>query len=174
MTDDRSTPSETACPIISELTDQLRRAMPASEVEKLLAYDSQIAASKQTKNIELRRALACAHWALRLVGQPEHGHFGHLITEAREIVEESYQTIRAAGTAAASARYALPASARLMARAAWVDEAVRVAKAVAQQSGWQEVPWEDLLQELLAIRQNGDAAIGAAQNAAEPEKPSRA
>ena len=168
MPDGSANSSIAACPIISELVNQLRSAMPAGEAEKLLKYETQIAASRQTKNVELRRALACAHWAVRLVGQEEHGHFAHLITEAREVAEESYQTLRAAGTAAASARYAFPASARLMARAAWVDEAARVAKAVAQQSGWQAVPWEDLLQELLAIHQDGEPGTATDGDAGEP------
>ena len=131
--------------------------MPPEEVTRLDAYGPQITTSKRSKEVELRRALACAEWALRVVGRPGHGHLAHLVTEAREVVQESFETLRAAGVAAASARYVYPASARLMVRAAWVDEAVRVARAVAEQSGWQAVPWEELLQQLLEIGSNSHA-----------------
>ena len=33
----------------------------------------------------------------------------------------------------------------------WVEEATDVAKEAAQQSGWENVPWEELLQEVLEI-----------------------
>jgi len=33
----------------------------------------------------------------------------------------------------------------------WVDDALRIAKSVAEEKGWASVPWEDLLTGLLAI-----------------------
>jgi hypothetical protein len=33
----------------------------------------------------------------------------------------------------------------------WVDDAVTVAKAEAERSGWESVPWEELLNEMLAV-----------------------
>jgi hypothetical protein len=33
----------------------------------------------------------------------------------------------------------------------WVDDAVKVAQAAAETSGWREVPWVTLLEELIAI-----------------------
>jgi hypothetical protein len=33
----------------------------------------------------------------------------------------------------------------------WVDDAVAIAKAEADRSGWDAVPWEELLTEMLAV-----------------------
>ena len=39
---------------------------------------------------------------------------------------------------------------------AWVDDAVAVAQAAAQKAGWPSVPWERLLEELIAIEPSED------------------
>jgi hypothetical protein len=37
------------------------------------------------------------------------------------------------------------------ARPAWVDDVIKVMQAAAEKTGWASVPWERLLEELIAI-----------------------
>jgi hypothetical protein len=135
---------EQPSPMLAHLDDSLEEVLPEDEYAKLTSHDAEIA---QTTSLhDLHRCFRCAEWAVQLVARPEHSHLEYLIHELRAVVHEA----RAAHWAVKFGRYVSHAP-ELDVELTWVDDAVAVAKAAAEKSDWASVPWEDLLEELIAM-----------------------
>jgi hypothetical protein len=139
--------------VIEHFVKQLSADMPESEKVKLGAYEAAIAAT--TADGDLRRAWHCAGWAVQLAEEPGGSHLGHLVAELRAAHQLWEDTILGIGFGRMT-----PEGKQLDkdgigpvddVEIQWVDGAVAVANAQAEASGWDSVPWEDLLRELLAV-----------------------
>jgi hypothetical protein len=130
------------------LDDELEKILPEAEFEKLTTHDAAIAGT--TSRGDFHRCFRCAEWAVGLAGKPEHSHLDHLARQVRSVVHEIHDT-----GWAMEFGILRPGRTVTDVELAWVDDALQVAKAVAESSGWSAVPWEGLLEELIAIESSG-------------------
>ena len=139
-----SGPSE----MLRYLDDKLEDILPDTEYQKLTSHDAEIA--QTTSRGDFHRCFRCAEWALELSGKPEHSHVRHLLRDIEAVVHELHDT----GWAV---EFGIMTPGRTVTdvELSWVDDALQAAKAVADQSGWDSVPWEQLLEELIAIEPSG-------------------
>jgi len=143
--------SDSSSTMISTLIEGLREHVPASEQDKLAAYHGRAEQAGSDPTAEWHRAYRCAQWADQIVALPAHHHLGAEADKARQVVREITETI---GAEIRDLQY-LPrgraVSPRFQAELAWVLEAVHVAQRVAAEIGWENVPWERLLDDVLAV-----------------------
>jgi hypothetical protein len=135
---------KTPSAMLRYLDDSLEKVLPDDEYQKLTAHDAEMA--KTTSRGDFHRCLRCAEWAVELTAQPEHGHLHHLMTDLKAVVHEIHDTDW-------SVEFGIFTPGRTITdvELTWVDDAITVAQAVAEKSGWGAVPWERLLEELIAI-----------------------
>jgi hypothetical protein len=138
--------SQTKAPseMLRYLDDALEKVLPDDEYQKLTSHDSEIA--KTTSRGDFHRCFRCAEWAVELTAQPEHSHLHHVVIELKAIVHEIHDTDFAV-------EFGIMTPGRTVTdlELTWVDDAIKVAQAAAERSGWASVPWEHLLEELVAI-----------------------
>ncbi|HEX4433871.1 MAG TPA: hypothetical protein VH012_03515 [Acidimicrobiales bacterium] len=146
-------------PIIEGLMNGLREALPQEEQPKLAAYAERARATKPRG--DLHRAWHCLHWAIEVTEQPAHSHLTGVAVRLKETYKAWQDVVLGAefgsdvkiGTGNPSQeikgdqKIGPGEDIELL----WVGEAVSVAKSAAEKSGWDQVPWEGLLQELLEI-----------------------
>lgn len=130
-------------PILVHLDDALRNVLPDAEYAKLTRFDNAVATT--TSRGDFHRCLRCAHWAVELSEDPRRGATVHLAESVRQLVRELHEAARGIrfGSIVAGARPVTDMELN------WVDGAVRTAQAVAEQLGWDQVPWEALVAELV-------------------------
>jgi len=147
---DTTTPS----PIISYFVREIEPSLPQTEKERLARYSEEIA--KTTHHGDFRRAWHCAEWALHMAEGPSSSHLDHLVKDLKELRKLEKDSVFGAefGLHKDGGKFAPGEDAEIQ----WVDDAVAVAKAEAERSGWDAVPWEKLLGELLAIAPPEEAA----------------
>ena len=126
------------------IDDSLENVLPDDEYQKLTSHDAEMA--KTTSRGDFHRCFRCAEWAVELASQSEHSHLKHLVTELKVVVHEIRDTDWAVEFGIFT-----PGRTVTDVELTWVDDAVKVAQAAAQKSGWGSVPWERLLEELIAI-----------------------
>jgi hypothetical protein len=133
-------------PIISYYVREIARVLPDEEQGKLAAYSEQVATT--THHGDLRRAWHCAHWAVRLAQKPSNSHLGHLVKDVKESYKLWQDTVFGADFGIMLKDGVGPGQ---DVEIQWVDDALAVATAEAERSGWPAVPWEDLLKEMLSV-----------------------
>jgi hypothetical protein len=136
----KKTPSE----MLRYLDDALEKVLPDDQYQKLTSHDAAMA--ETTSRGDFHRCFRCAEWAVELADQPEQSHLQHLATELKRVVHELHDTDWAVEFGIFT-----PGRTITDVELTWVDDAVKVAQAAAQKSGWDAVPWERLLEELIAI-----------------------
>jgi hypothetical protein len=136
----KKTPSE----MLRYLDDSLEKVLPDDQYQKLTAHDEEMAAT--TSRGDFHRCFRCAEWAVDLAAEGEHSHLQHLMTKLKAVVHEIRDTDWAVEFGIFT-----PGRTITDVELTWVDDAITVAQAVAQKSGWDAVPWERLLEELIAI-----------------------
>lgn len=146
MPDEPVSPS----PILRYLDDALEQVLPEAEYAKLTRHDEEIAAT--TSSGDFHRCLHCARWALSLADEPGRGALAGKLQELKKMVEEIHETW--SGFRFGSIVPDSPVVTDVEVK--WVDEAVRTAAAVAADVGWDAVPWEQLLDELVAMEPKQD------------------
>jgi hypothetical protein len=137
--------------IISTAIGAFREHLPTSEISKLASYQAKADLAGADPAAEWHRAYACARWADQIVAIPEHSHLAAHAKEALEIVREVGVTLGAELRDFGYLPLGKAVSPRFQTELAWVYEAVHVAQKVAEKNGWDAVPWEPLLEEMLAI-----------------------
>jgi hypothetical protein len=137
--------------MISSLIKRLRKELPASERAKLAPYYNRAYDAGADSTAEWHRAFRCAQWAVQIVSQPAHHHLTADAEHALEVVREVRKTIGAELLDLEFLPLGGSVSPRFQAELTWVEEAARVAEKVAAKSGWEAVPWEQLLQDMLKI-----------------------
>lgn len=142
--DDPKSPS----PVLVHLDDSLDAVLPDGERMKLEAHDAEVA--RTTSHHDFRRCYRCAEWAVDLASKAEHSHLERLVKRLRAVLHEGHDTLWATKMGARVTHSPI-----LDVEIEWVDDAVAVAEQAAAKSGWSSVPWEQLLQELIAMEPSG-------------------
>ena len=135
--------------MLIHLDDALEQALPDSEVQKLNAHDAELA--RTTGHHDLHRCWRCAEWAVDLLSPPEHSEIRHLGHRLEQVLHEAHDSDWAMDFGLFVSRAPV-----LDVELTWVDDAVKAAQAVASKSGWDAVPWEALLVELIAMEPPSD------------------
>jgi hypothetical protein len=144
VSDTSQTSAKAPSEMLRYIDDALEKVLPEDEYQKLTSHDAEIA--KTTSRGDFHRCFRCAEWAVELAGQSAHSHLGHLVTELKAVVHEIHDTDWAVEFGIFT-----PGRTITDVELTWVDDAVKVAQAAAQKAGWSSVPWERLLEELIAI-----------------------
>jgi hypothetical protein len=121
--------------VLTYFRDHLEAVMPVADAAKLATYDPRIA---QTTTLgDFHRCVHCASWAHRLNHNSDDTHHRHLL-----------QNVASWTNCLGALR---PDKKVSQVELAWVDEAIDTARSVGTSSGWTDVPWEELLQDLIAL-----------------------
>ncbi|MFZ0251042.1 MAG: hypothetical protein WAL61_13930 [Acidimicrobiales bacterium] len=146
-------------PIITGLLNGLREVLPKDEEPKLATFEEQ-AASSEPKG-DLHRAWHCLHWAIEVSEQPKHSHLSGVGIRLKETYKAWQDVVLGAefghkvkagrGNPAQEIKGDQKIGPGEDIELLWVGEAVSVAKSAAEKSGWDAVPWEALVQDLLRI-----------------------
>ncbi|MDA8267419.1 MAG: hypothetical protein M0013_03475 [Actinomycetota bacterium] len=131
-------------PMLEYLDDALQAVLPDEEYAKLTQFDEAIA--RTTSRGDFHRCLHCAHWAVSLADHPQNAHTGHLVESLRTVVDEIRDTSYAVDFGLFT-----PGRTVTDVELAWVDRAMQTAEAVAASFGWDAVPWQNLVEELVAM-----------------------
>lgn len=132
-------------PIVSQFVRSLARVLPEEEQSRLSAFDSAVAGT--TSDGDLRRAWRCAEWALRLAGDPDESavdRLAHEIQGAYRLLKDSMYGF------AFGAAFHDGVGPGTDVQIQWVERAAAVAKETGGSLGWDAVPWQALLEELIA------------------------
>lgn len=146
-------------PIIRGLVNNLREILPEDQQKKLAGYVEQAEASGPKG--DYRRARYCLHWAIKTAESPKHSHLQGLATRLKETHKE-WQDIWLGTEFGSEVKVGKGQPAHQITgdqktgpgediELLWVEEATDVAKSAAEKSGWESVPWEDLLKGVLQI-----------------------
>jgi hypothetical protein len=147
-------------PVTKTLMRDLHAAMPEAERQKLEPYWVQ--ADTATPKGDFHRARRCLHWAIAVAEMPEHSHLAHVSTHIKETYKAWQDSVFGAefGTRVelgegpeghdikGDQKIGPGEDIELL----WVGEAVSAAKAAAEKSGWDKVPWEQLVKDVLSIK----------------------
>lgn len=135
-------------PIISYYVREIGSILPAAEKEKLATYAPAVA--KTTHHGDLKRARQSAEWAVQMAERSSDSRLNHFLKhleELRKLEKDSvfgaeFGVMRVSGTGIGPGEDI---------EIQWVDDAVAIAKTEGQRAGWNSVPWEDLLKEMLGV-----------------------
>lgn len=137
-------------PILAYLDDALERVLPEAEYSRLTGHDQAVAAT--TSAGDFHRCLHCARWAVTLADRSGHGGAAGIAAGLKKVVEELHDTW--SGVRFGSIVRDSPVVTDVEVR--WVDQALQTASAVAEDQGWEAVPWEQLVEELVALEPESD------------------
>ena len=135
-------------PIIRYYVREIGSILPAAEKEKLATYAPAVA--KTTHHGDLKRARQSAEWAVQMAERSSDSRLNHFVKhleELRKLEKDSvfgaeFGVMRVSGTGIGPGEDI---------EIQWVDDAVAIAKTEGQRAGWNSVPWEDLLKEMLGV-----------------------
>jgi hypothetical protein len=146
-------------PIVRGLMNNLREILPEDERRKLDGYAQRAEAC--TPKGDFHRARRCLHWAVRVAESPQHAHLSGMAVRLKEThkawkdiwlgVEFGSEVEIGRGQAAQEVKGDQKIGPGEDVELLWVEEATDVAKSAAEESGWDNVPWEELLEEVLEI-----------------------
>lgn len=139
--------------------NNLREILPEDQRQKLDGYTQQAEAASPKG--DFHRARYCLHWAIKTAESPEHSHLHGVAIRLKE-THKAWQDIWLGtefGTDVKLGRgnpgQEIKGDEKIGpgedVELLWVEEATDVAKGAAEKSGWDAVPWEGLLQEVLKI-----------------------
>jgi hypothetical protein len=146
-------------PIVRGLMNNLRDVLPDDQRPTLEGYTEQAEASSPKG--DFKRARFCLHWAVKTAESPKHSHLSGVAIRLKE-THKAWQDIWLGTEFGSEVKTGIGQAPREVKgdqkigpgediELLWVEEATDVAKAVAEKSGWENVAWEDLLQEVLEI-----------------------
>lgn len=131
-------------PILRYLDDELEKVLPEDAYARLTARDAAVAATTSTH--DFHRCLHCARWAVSVAEHTGHGLAGPL-QELKTVVEALHDTWAGVRFGSIVPNSPVVTDVELE----WVDAALRTARQVAERSGWDAVPWEQLVDDLIAM-----------------------
>jgi hypothetical protein len=135
-------------PILAYLVEQLALYLPEASKKTLGVYDDAIA--RTTHHGDLHRAWQCAGWAVDLAersGQSHVGRMAHELKEVHKLWKDSW--FGAEFGILGKLGHGVGPGEDIEIQ--WVDDSVAIAKAVSETSGWDSVPWQELLTSLLDV-----------------------
>ncbi len=146
-------------PIVRGLMNNLREILPDDLRPTLDQYAEQ--ADAATPKGDFKRARRCLHWAVTTADSPQHSHLSGVAGRLKEThkawqdiwlgTEFGSQVELGHGQAAHEVKGDQKIGPGEDIELLWVEEATDVAKSAAEKSGWENVPWEALVQEVLTI-----------------------
>lgn len=125
---------------------QVQETFPSTQSGKLKGHEAAIA--RTTHHHDGHRARRCAEWAIALAGDRNLPH--HDWGRIKELHAVWRDMTWGAGYAAITEGIGRPAP-LMDIEIEWVEDAVHVARIVAEAEGWEHAPWEDLLVELIGM-----------------------
>jgi hypothetical protein len=146
-------------PIVKGLMNNLREILPSDQQSRLGGY-TQRAEAASPKG-DFHRARYCLHWAIKTAESADHPHLSGLAIRLKE-THEAWKDIwlgmefgSEVETGKGQASQEIKGDQKIGpgedVELLWVEEATDAAKEAAEQSGWDAVPWEELLQKVLEI-----------------------
>jgi hypothetical protein len=146
-------------PIVKGLMNNLGEILPEDQRETLDGYTKQAEATKSRGDFQ--RAKYCLRWAIEVAENPRHSHLSHMTVHIKER-HKAWQDIWLGAEFGSMVEVGRGEPAQEIKgdqkigpgediELLWVEEATDVAKAAAEKSGWDAVPWEELLQEVINI-----------------------
>lgn len=146
-------------PIVKGLMNNLREILPEEQQQKLDDYTVQ--AESTTPKGDLRRARYCLKWAIQMAERSEHSHLSKMAILLKE-KHKAYQDIWLGAEFGSQVEIGRGQASHVVKgdqkirpgeeiELLWVQEATDVAKGAAEKSGWDTVPWEQLLQHVIDI-----------------------
>ena len=146
-------------PIVKGLMNNLREILPEEERQKLEGYAQQEEAS--TPKGDYRRARYCLHWAIKTAESSSHSHLSGVSVRLKEThkawqdiwlgTEFGFEVEIGKGQASQQVKDDQKIGPGEDIELLWVEEATDVAKSAAEKSGWDNVPWSELVEEVLKI-----------------------
>jgi hypothetical protein len=162
--------------VAEHLVAALRARLPAAAGPELDAYEDRARTLDGDRHSELRRAYACARWAVDVAAAPTRSALAGVAVRAGEAVREIGKTVWAelgadienvvarlfpgktgaaylgmwVGVNDPEQAPGTGASPLVGPEMAWVLEAVEVAEKAAEVEGWDAVPWRRLLDDVLS------------------------
>jgi hypothetical protein len=140
--------------------NNLREILPEDQRRRLDRYTEEAAATSPKG--DFHRARHCLHWAVATAERPEHSHIAHVAIRLKE-THKAWQDVWLGtefgteieigrGQASQEVRGDQKIGPSEDIELLWVQEATDVAQSAAERSGWDSVPWEELLCEVLQIK----------------------
>lgn len=146
-------------PIVRGLMNNLREILPKDQRQKLEGYTERAEAS--TPKGDFHRARHCLHWAVKVAESSEHSHLSGIAIRLKEThkawqdvwlgIEFGSDVEIGKGNPSQEIKGDQKIGPGEDVELLWVEEATDVAKSAAEKSGWENVPWEELLEEVLKI-----------------------
>ncbi len=146
-------------PIVKGLMNNLREILPEDQRPTLEGYTQQAEAS--TPHGDFKRARYCLHWAVKTAESPQHSHLSGVATHLKETykawrdiwlgTEFGSEVEIGHGQTSHEVKGDQKIGPGEDIELLWVGEATDVAKSAAEKAGWENVPWENLLREVLEI-----------------------
>ena len=146
-------------PIVEGLMNGLREILPDDEQPKLAAYAARAGDAKPRG--DFHRAWHCLHWAIQVAEQPTHSHLSGVAVHLKETYKAWQDVVfgtefgsdvkMGTGNPSQEIKGDQKIGPGEDIELLWVGEAVSVAKGAAEKSGWDTVPWESLMDEVLEI-----------------------
>ncbi len=146
-------------PIVKTLMLDLQAAMPEAERQKLEPYWAR--ADAATPKGDFHRARHCLNWAIMVAEMPNHSHLSHVSIRLKETYKAWQDIVFGTEFGSRVEMGEGPEGHDIRGRQKigpgediellWVGEAVSVAKAAAEKSGWEHVPWQGLIEDVLKI-----------------------
>ncbi len=139
--------------------NNLRAILPEAERQRLEGYTEQADAS--TPKGDFHRARYCLHWAIKTAESPKHSQLSAMAVRLKE-THKAWQDIwlgaefgseieigkgQASQEVKGDQKIGPGEDIELL----WVEEATDVAKSAAEKSGWDSVPWEELVAGVVKI-----------------------
>lgn len=146
-------------PIVKTLMNDLRTILPEDQRPTLESYAQQVEATKPEG--DFKRARYCLYWAIKTAESPQHSHLSGLATRLKE-THKGWQDIWLGAEFGSEVETGVGQPSQEIKgdqkvgpgediEMLWVDEATEVAKSAAEESGWENVPWKQLLEQVLKI-----------------------
>lgn len=147
--------STSPSPIIEVFVREAHGSFPDGERDKLAAHEEEIA--KTTSDGDPHRARLCAKWAIKMANDKNQKHpRWEQLKERHQMWKDEWFAIDfgLADAIPGSGTHHLVGKAEPMedVRIEWVENAVAVAKRLGEEDGWENSPWEDLLNDLINIK----------------------
>jgi hypothetical protein len=146
-------------PIVKTLMNELRTILPEDQRPTLEGYAQRAEASQPEG--DLKRARYCLNWAIETAESPKHSPLSGLAVRLKEThkawqdiwlgAEFGFEVETGIGQPSQEVKGDQKIGPGEDVELLWVDEAIEVAKTAAAQSGWENVPWEQLLEQVLRI-----------------------
>jgi hypothetical protein len=143
------TEPQSPSPIVEAFVRAVRREFPEDEQAKLTPHHAAVA--QTTSKGDSRRARRCAEWAIRKADDKDRSHpRWKELKEIHRIWKDTWFGDEFGLTDHYSRVAGKPETFEDV-KIEWVEDAVMVAKALGEEDGWENSPWEKLLVELIEI-----------------------